>query len=51
MTDDVARVLPQGTGTPVTVPAPIFTPALDTFGRDLTQMARDGKLVLALDGA
>ena len=31
MTDDVRRVLPQGTGTPVTVPGPIFATALDTF--------------------
>jgi AcrR family transcriptional regulator len=31
MTDDVARVLPQGTGTPVTIPGPIFAAAVDTF--------------------
>src|SRR5215470_5042545 len=31
MTDDVGRVLPQGTGTPVTVPGPIFAAAVDTF--------------------
>jgi AcrR family transcriptional regulator len=31
MTDDAGRVLPQGTGTPVTIPGPIFAAALDTF--------------------
>ena len=31
MTDDVGRVLPQGTGPPVTVPGPIFAAAVDTF--------------------
>src|SRR5258708_10316150 len=31
MTDDVGRVLPQGTGPPVTIPGPIFTAAVDTF--------------------
>ena len=31
MTDDVGRVLPQGTGTPVTIPGPIFAAAVDTF--------------------
>jgi AcrR family transcriptional regulator len=31
MTDDVRRVLPQGTGTPVTIPGPIFAAAVDTF--------------------
>ena len=31
MTDDVRRVLPQGTGTPVAVPGPIFAAAIDTF--------------------
>jgi AcrR family transcriptional regulator len=31
MTDDVRRVLPQGTGTPVAVPGPIFAAAVDTF--------------------
>lgn len=31
MTDDVRRVLPQGTGTPVTVPGPNFAAAVDTF--------------------
>ena len=31
MTDDVRRVLPEGTGTPVAVPGPIFAAAVDTF--------------------
>ena len=31
MTDDVGTVLPQGTGTPVTSPGPIFAAAVDTF--------------------
>src|SRR5579859_2984248 len=31
MTGDVQRVLPQGTGTPVTIPGPIFAAAIDTF--------------------
>ena len=31
MTDDVGRVLPQGTGTPVAIPGPIFAAAVDTF--------------------
>jgi AcrR family transcriptional regulator len=31
MIDDVARVLPQGTGPPVTIPGPIFVAAADTF--------------------
>jgi AcrR family transcriptional regulator len=31
LTDDVGRVLPQGTGTPVTIPGPIFAAAVDTF--------------------
>jgi len=31
MTDDVRRVLPQGIGTPVAVPGPIFAAAVDTF--------------------
>jgi AcrR family transcriptional regulator len=31
MTDDVSRVLPEGTGTPVTIPGPIFAAAVDTF--------------------
>jgi AcrR family transcriptional regulator len=31
MTDDVSRVLPQGTGTPATIPDPIFAAAVDTF--------------------
>jgi AcrR family transcriptional regulator len=31
VTDDVGRVLPQGTGTPVTIPGPIFAAAVDTF--------------------
>jgi AcrR family transcriptional regulator len=31
MTDDVGRVLPQGTGTPATIPDPIFAAAVDTF--------------------
>ena len=31
MTDDVGRVLPQGTGTPVTIPGPIFAAAVATF--------------------
>ena len=31
MTDDVGRVLPQGTGTPVTIPGPIFAAAVGTF--------------------
>ena len=31
MTDDVGRVLPQGTGTPITIPGPIFAAAVDTF--------------------
>jgi ATP-dependent Clp protease ATP-binding subunit ClpC len=33
-----------GTGAPGAGAAKSSTPALDTFGRDLTQMARDGKL-------
>ena len=31
MTDDVGRVLPQGTGTPAAIPGPMFAAALDTF--------------------
>jgi AcrR family transcriptional regulator len=31
MTDDVGRVLPQGTGMPATIPGPIFAAAVDTF--------------------
>ena len=31
MTNDVAGVLPQGTGTPATIPGPIFAAAVDTF--------------------
>ena len=31
MTEDVGRVLPQGTGTPVAIPGPIFAAAVDTF--------------------
>jgi AcrR family transcriptional regulator len=31
MTDDVGRVLPEGTGTPATIPGPIFAAAVDTF--------------------
>jgi AcrR family transcriptional regulator len=31
MTNDVGRVLPEGTGTPVTIPGPIFAAAVDTF--------------------
>src|SRR5262250_1932090 len=31
MTDDVGRVLPLGTGTPATIPGPIFAAAVDTF--------------------
>jgi AcrR family transcriptional regulator len=31
MTDDVARVLPQGTGTPGAIPGPIFAAAVDAF--------------------
>jgi AcrR family transcriptional regulator len=31
MIDDVARVLPQGTGMPATIPGPIFAAAVDTF--------------------
>jgi AcrR family transcriptional regulator len=31
MTDDVRRVLPQGTGTPVAIPGPIFAAAVNTF--------------------
>jgi len=31
MTDDVRRVLLQGTGTPVAIPGPIFAAAVDTF--------------------
>jgi AcrR family transcriptional regulator len=31
MTDDVGRVLPRGTGTPATIPGPIFAAAVDTF--------------------
>jgi AcrR family transcriptional regulator len=31
MTDDVRRVLPQGTGTPAAIPGPMFAAALDTF--------------------
>jgi AcrR family transcriptional regulator len=31
MTDDVGRVLPQGTGTPAIIPGPIFAAAVDTF--------------------
>jgi AcrR family transcriptional regulator len=31
MTDDVGIVLPHGTGTPVTIPGPIFAAAVDTF--------------------
>ena len=31
MMDDVARVLPQGTGAPVAIPGPIFAAAVDTF--------------------
>jgi AcrR family transcriptional regulator len=44
MTDDVGRVLPQGTGTPATIPGPIFTAAVDTFvaGQrlDMRELAR-----------
>jgi AcrR family transcriptional regulator len=31
MTDDVGRVLPEGTGTPATIPGPIFAAAVDAF--------------------
>jgi AcrR family transcriptional regulator len=31
MTDDVGRVLPEGTGAPATIPGPIFAAAVDTF--------------------
>ena len=31
MTDDVGRVLPEGTATPATIPGPIFAAAVDTF--------------------
>jgi AcrR family transcriptional regulator len=31
MTGDIDRVLPQGTGTPDTIPGPIFAAAVDTF--------------------
>jgi AcrR family transcriptional regulator len=31
MTDDVGRVLPEGTGPPATIPGPIFAAAVDTF--------------------
>src|SRR5258708_30224849 len=31
MTDDVGRVLPQGTGRRATIPGPIFAAAVDTF--------------------
>src|SRR5690242_21818415 len=31
MTDDVGRVLPEGTRTPGTIPDPIFAAAVDTF--------------------
>lgn len=31
MTDDVGRVLTPGTGTPATIPGPIFAAAVDTF--------------------
>jgi len=31
MADDVGRVLPEGTGTPLTIPGPIFAAAVDTF--------------------
>jgi AcrR family transcriptional regulator len=31
MTDDVRRVLPQGTGAPEAIPGPIFAAAVDTF--------------------
>jgi AcrR family transcriptional regulator len=31
MTDDVGRVLPEGTGPPSTIPGPIFAAAVDTF--------------------
>jgi AcrR family transcriptional regulator len=31
MTDDVGRVLPEGTGAPSTIPGPIFAAAVDTF--------------------
>ena len=31
MIDDVGRVLPEGTGTPGTIPGPIFAAAVDTF--------------------
>jgi AcrR family transcriptional regulator len=31
MTDDVGSVLPLGTGTPATIPDPIFAAAVDTF--------------------
>jgi AcrR family transcriptional regulator len=31
MTDDVGRVLPQGTGSPAIIPGPIFAAAVDTF--------------------
>ena len=31
MTDDVGRVLPEGTGPPAAIPGPIFAAAVDTF--------------------
>lgn len=31
MTDDVGRVLPEGTATPAIIPGPIFAAAVDTF--------------------
>src|SRR5215467_2044485 len=31
MTDDVGRVIPEGTRTPATIPGPIFAAAVDTF--------------------
>jgi AcrR family transcriptional regulator len=44
MTDDVGRVLPQGTGAPATIPGPILAAAVDTFlaGRrlDMRSLAR-----------
>ena len=44
MTDDVGRVLPQGTGTPATIPGPIFAAAVDTFAAgqrlDMRSLAR-----------
>jgi len=51
MTDDVGTVLPQGTGTPVTIPGPIFAAAVDTFvaGQrlDMRSLARRYKVARA----